>query len=202
MEKIIEINGIKIKGTTKEICILLRKEPYKYSMTKIAGLLNQTRSNVSRLLKGTGYEGQLKKEKKVLEKENYNGLTDKEVSKKYSLAITYVSNRRRELKVKPKKVIASYHRQTLLCRSLFGDNYLPGKDFKVGILWLMNRLGIPEDRQEIIENFYFNKGGSTQYQKLLRSKIKGQIKLGMKYELVHQSVIIRFIRLNYIKEII
>jgi hypothetical protein len=148
--KTITIDGVRLEGDSKTLAITLRKPPYSYTMTKIARLLGQTRSNVSLVLQGTGYEGRIKK-------------AIKPVDKRGGVRAIHRPN-------------LSY-RQRLLVNALFGSGYGPGPEFESVFRSVINKIFRTELQRRLLLNFYFGDRktrGPTEktYRATLRQKLK------------------------------
>lgn len=168
-------NGKILVGTTKDLAITLRRLPYTYTMTRIAEILGQTRSNISLALKGTAYGGKLKR-RIVVTRNMFRNMRDEEIAEKLSITVLSVATRRRRMKLKSLQKPNLGYRQRLLCQTLFGANYLPSSNFDDIIERLTDKVFQLTNQRNLIMNFYFNGSHSTNTHKVYRHNLRHRMK--------------------------
>lgn len=173
----VRIGDLDLTGTTKEIAIVLRQEPYFLSMGKIADLIGQTRSNIHRVLKDTPYAGRLSNTVPVLDKSIFQTLRDEEIVTKFNVPLTHVIDERRKLSIRTPTKINIKRRQTMLCEIIFGDEFSPGVSFREIIQLLVDSLLKTTLQRGLIMNFYFEGAVSSNSDKVYRHELRQQIKI-------------------------
>lgn len=189
----INIGGKMLKGTTKEIAIILRKEPFEFTMTQIANMLGQTRSSISFALRKTGYGGRMVQKYPSIKSSDFQIMTDEAIAEKFEVSILSVANQRKQLCIKlPRKINLEY-RQRLLVEVLFGKGYKPGKRLEDVIKLLVDKLFTIQNQRDMILDFYFGGSASSATHKVYRHLLRQRLK---KYICMHitERDIKKFIR--------
>lgn len=171
----IVLGGKEVNGTTKDLAIMLRKVPYEFTMTQIAKILDQTRSNISLVLKDTKYSGKKLQKRPLIDYRDFQTMRDSEIVRKYGVSLLSVTVQRKKLSIRQPKIINLEYRKRLLSEILFGKDYVPGSNFEKVIRVLVNNLPLKQNQCDLIFDFYFEGSLSTKNQKIYRHQVRQKI---------------------------
>lgn len=180
-------NGKILVGTTKDLAITLRRPPYTYTMTYIAQILGQTRSNISLALKGTAYGGKLKR-RTVITRNMFRNMRDEDIAEKLSITVLSVATRRRMLGIKSPQKANLVYRQRLLSEALFGAKYVPGLKFKLVVKLLIDKVFKLTNQKDLILGFYFEGVSSTNTHKVYRHNLRQRMRKYVEENITEEDI--------------
>jgi len=165
-----------LKGNTKEVAMQLRAEPYQFTMTQIADMLEMTRSSVSFALRDTLYKGRMVQKRPNIGHKDFQTMNNDAIAKKFGVSLLSVVNQRKRLDITlPRKINLNY-RQRLLVGVLFGEEYKPGKRLEDVIKLLVNKLFTIPNQRDMIIDFYFGGSVSSATHKVYRHQLRQRLK--------------------------